>query len=113
MDKNDKYWESSHSSNSKKNLKRKVISRIKKMNKNLHDDPLWKGRFVVRCDDIFHGTYEDGSGNYATVYLTIWDKEKSWISSKRFNDLDFTMFNGYNFWEWVNQFVCDCTIKND
>lgn len=53
MEKNDKYWESSHSSNSKKNLKRKVVSRIKKMNKNLRDDPLWKGRFVIHCDDIF------------------------------------------------------------
>lgn len=40
MDKNDKYWESSHSSNSKKNLKRKIISRVKKMNNNLRDDPL-------------------------------------------------------------------------
>ena len=53
MKKNDKYWESSHSSNSKKNLKRKVVSCIKKMNKNLRDDPLWKGRFVVHCDNIF------------------------------------------------------------
>lgn len=112
MDKNCKYWNSSHSSNSKNNLKRKIIHRIKKMNKNLHDDPLWQGRFEVRCDDIFHATYEDGSGNYATVYLTIRDKEKKLFGSKRFDDLDFTMFNGYHFWEWVNQFVCDCNMED-
>ena len=48
MKKNDKYWESSHSSNSKKNLKRKIVNCIKKMNKNLRDDPLWKGRLVIK-----------------------------------------------------------------
>ena len=111
MEKNDKYWESSHSSNSKKNRKRKIVSCIKKMNKNLRDDPLWKGRFVVHCDNFFHVSYTDGSGNYAIVYLTILDKEKKLLSNKRFDDLDFTMFNGYHFWEWVNQFVCDCTME--
>ena len=44
MEKNDKYWESSHSSNSKKNLKRKIVNCIKKMNKNLRDDHQQKSK---------------------------------------------------------------------
>lgn len=112
MDKGQKYWDSSHSSNSKKNLKRKIISRIKKMNKNLRDDPMWLGRFYVWCDDIFYGTYTDGSGDYAIVYLTIYDKKTKLMNSHRFEDLDFTMFYGYNFWEWVNNFVCDCHMED-
>ena len=61
---------------------------------------------------LFHGSYEDGSGNYAVVYLTICDKEKKLLDINRFDDLDFTMFNGYHFWGWVNQFVCDCTMED-
>jgi|GEM_PF-3666626 len=112
MDKGHKYWEGSHSSNSRKNLKRKIVRRIKDMNINLKHDPLWQGRFVVYCDDIFYGTYTDGSGNYAAVYLTIYDKKTNWLNSHRFDDLDFTMFNGYHFWEWVNKFVCDCNMED-
>ena len=71
----------------------------------------WKNVSSVSVDDET-ATSEGGSGNYAVVYLTIWDKEKKLLSSKRFDDLDFTMFNGYHFWEWVNQFVCDCNMED-
>ena len=112
MDKGHKYWESSHSSNSKRNLKRKIVSRIKAMNTNIKRDNLWQGRFHIECNDIFYFTYSDGSGSYAIVFVTIYDEKTKMSERRRFEDLDFTMFHGYNFWEWVNKFVCDCHMED-
>ena len=107
------YWPESHSSNSKKKHKRKIVKNIRAMNDNIRLDPLWKGRFVIKCDAIYYGSYEDGCGNYTRAFCTIYDTKKGFYSNSSFNYIDFTLGNGYRFWIWVNEFVNNCTIGED
>ena len=101
------YWEGSHSSKSKQNLKRKIVKVIKDLNDNVLHDNLWCGRFYVTCDSIQYTNYSDGSGTYGWVYLTFCDLATGQVSQVMFNDFDFTMFNGYKVWERLNSFIVD------
>ena len=96
------YWEGSHSSKSKQNLKRKIVKVIKDLNDSVLHDNLWRGRFYITCDSIQYTNYSDGSGTYGWVYLTFCDLATGQVSQVMFNDFDFTMFNGYKVWERLN-----------
>ncbi len=108
------YWKGSHSSRSKRNLKRKIVGVIKDLNDNVLHDTLWRGRFYVTCGAIQYANYIDGSGTYGWVYLTFCDLATGQISQAIFDDLDFIMFNGYKVWERLNSFIVDdCNVWHD
>lgn len=108
------YWKGSHSSKSKRNLKRKIVKVIKNLNDNILHDDLWRGRFYVTCGAIQYANYVDGSGTYGWVYLTFCDLATGQVSQAIFDDLDFTLFNGYKVWERLNSFIVDdCDVWRD
>ena len=108
------YWKGSHSSKSKRNLKRKIVKVTKDLNDNILHDELWRGRFYVTCGAIQYANYVDGSGTYGWVYLTFCDLATGQVSQAIFDDLDFTMFNGYKVWERLNSFIVDdCDVWRD
>ena len=108
------YWKGSHSSKSKRNLKRKIVKVIKDLNDNILYDEQWRGRFYVTCGAIQYANYVDGSGTYGWAYLTFCDLATGQVSQAIFDDLDFTMFNGYKVWERLNSFIVDdCDVWRD
>ena len=98
-----------HGSRSKRNVKRKIMDCIRAMNTNIKNDNLWRGRFYINCNTIDYRTYNDGI-IYAYIRMTVIDKKTGITAATVMSDSDCTFFGGYNFWHWVNDFVCQQTM---
>lgn len=59
----------------RKRHQRAINGAVRKINKQIENDPLWRGRFVVRQIDADFHTFEDGSGSILTVMLRFYDKK--------------------------------------
>ena len=92
----------------KKSLKRKKYQRavnnlVKKWNKNLKEDWLWDGRFVIHQQVAEFTPYEDHSGAEFWVYLTCTDTKTGKIEKRGFTNYDIES----NIGRWVNSCIVD------
>ena len=53
----------------RKKAQRKINKLVRNMNKNIHDDNLWRGRFIFRQTDAYWEKFEDGSGGILRVWI--------------------------------------------
>ena len=104
-------------SNKRKVHQRMLNQVMRAMNKNIANDTLWKGRFIVRQlnGELFR--YEDGSGSYYFVSIALVDKKTKQIKViwEDANVLARSLGNSCLFWE-MNKFItedCDVWKKED
>ena len=89
---------------------RKLNRGVRALNKNIANDSLWKGRFVVQQLWTDFNLYEDHSGGYLFARLIVIDKKtgKGRLITGDVNDLVGPF--GKLFWE-VNEFITkDCDV---
>lgn len=95
-------------SNNRKKYQRKMNYYMRKINKNIENDNLWRGRFVMRQDCAQWVKYEDNSGYALYVRLYCVDKKtgrKQFIPMHSVNSLCF--WNGHKLWEIMNNFIVE------
>lgn len=95
-------------SNNRKKYQRKMNYYMRKINKNIENDDLWRGRFVMRQDCAQWARYVDGSGHTLYIRLYCVDKKtgrKQYFPMRSVNSLCF--WNGHKLWEMMNNFIVD------
>lgn len=85
-------------------LQRRVNAVVRRQNKALENDNLWRGRFVVRQKQAVIQEYSDKSGWYGHFVMTVYDKKTGLYKDEIFNDWDF-LHTGWKFFWFVNDFI--------
>lgn len=97
------------SSFNRKKHQRYMNKYVRAINKNIYNDDLWRGRFVVRqVDSPYFYTYEDGSGaSLERVHLVITDR----LNGRTIDGWDsvngWCHWNGSKLWQWVNDAIVE------
>ena len=93
----------------RKKHQRRMNKYVRAINKNLYNDDLWRGRFVVRqVGSPYFYTYEDGSGaSLERVHLVITDR----LNGRTIDGWDsvngWCHWNGSRLWCWVNDAITE------
>ena len=87
----------------RKREQRKINYYVKKINKNILNDNLWRGRFIVRQIQDFWETFDDGSGGVLTVVLEIRDLKTGLYQDFIIDNYD----RGWKLFEKVNKFISE------
>lgn len=101
------YWLTSMN---RKTHQRAINRLVRKMNKNLERDELWRGRFIVRQDESPQWRrYADGSGAELWVRLRFIDRATGryyvkWESVNHWRGLRAT---GYEIWHMMNWLITE------
>ena len=99
-------------SQNRKNHQRALNILARKINKNVKDDPMWKGRYCVRqYKSWWHAYCEEP--NYYVLYaqFIFYDKKtnKTYLTDiKSANDWQF--LGGYKLWQEMNDFILDSGV---
>lgn len=94
-----------HSHNRRKH-QRRINRYVRMMNKNLKNDSLWQGRFVVsQVGPTYFEQYEDGSGAELYVTLQVFDKNTGDYAQKTKSGNEWCWYNGTNLWWFVNNTI--------
>ena len=102
----------------RKKHQRRMNKYVREINKNITNDDLWRGRFVIRQKDNpgFY-IYEDKSGaEMPHVHLVITDLKTGAKYDKWDTDNGWCHFNGSHIWEFANKAITeifDVWRKND
>lgn len=102
----------------RKKHQRRMNKYVRELNKNIANDDLWHGRFVIRQKDNpgFY-IYEDKSGaEMPHVHLVITDLKTGERYDKWDTDNGWCHFNGVRIWEFANKAITeifDVWRKND
>ena len=105
-------WRNMKSSLNKRKLKRAINKEIRSLNKNIYNDSIWMGRFVVHQESLFIHQFEDKSGLYAEITVKFIDKLTKIEDVQKFSDAD--LFFGKHFW-LMNKFIteyCKASLDN-
>lgn len=99
------YW---LTSKNKKRHQRAINKLVRAFNRQLEQDDLWLGRFMVR--QIYSPQwyyYEDGSGAELFVHLKFIDRAtgRYWIAAHDVNHWRSFHGNGYRLWETMNWLI--------
>jgi hypothetical protein len=97
--------------NTRKQIKqnqRKINKKIRTLNKNIAQDPLWRGRFVMHQVNRHVEVFEDKSGTYTSVVVMLIDKKTETVITKYidFGCGDGTYF-GYLLFCAMNSFIVE------
>ena len=87
----------------RKREQRKINHYVKALNKNILNDNLWRGRFIVRQIQDFWEAFDDGSGGMLTVVLEIRDLKTGLYQDFIIDNYD----RGWKLFEKVNKFICE------
>ena len=101
----------------RKKAQRTINKHVRRLNKNIKEDNLWRGRFIFRQTDSYWEEFEDRSGGILKVIIEARDLKtgKFW---------EFAMDNydrGWHLFEKANKFIVDFygvwkdidAVKND
>jgi hypothetical protein len=95
--------------NARKQIKKKqhkINKILQEMNKNIANDNLWRGRFVVHQVDRFTGVWEDNSGTWIDVVVIFIDK-KTGLVVQAYLDYHNDRFFASDVWWRMNQFITE------
>jgi hypothetical protein len=93
----------------RKKHQRRMNKYVRELNKNIANDDLWRGRFVIRQKDNpgFY-IYEDHSGaEMPHVHLVITDLKTGERYDKWDTDNGWCHFNGSRIWEFANKAITE------
>ena len=107
-----KRFHSIYSHNVKKH-QRLMNRAMRKMNKDIEKDELWKGRFIVRQVWRQFETYEDKSGSVLHVWLKLIDKKTGLVKELRPDTVNHFVVWGHLWWEMNNFIVHDSHVWDD
>jgi hypothetical protein len=94
----------------KHKLKSKINKAIRVINKNIAEDNLWKGRFVVLNRAMWMHEYEDKSGVYAVIRIAAFDKKTGKYEELMMDEYDVLGYWGngsFKLWNFINDFIVD------
>lgn len=107
-----KHWLTSMNS---KRHQREINRLVRAINKNIEQDDLWSGRFVVRqVESPQWVRYDDCSGRELWVTLKFIDRctGRYFVRCKSVNH--WRIFNGVNLWREMNDFIVErCKVWNE
>ena len=86
---------------------RRMNAAMRKLNKNIENDSLWHGRFVVRQDSAQWFTYPGENYYQLWVVLKFIDKKtgQTHLAAEKVNH--FLFINGSHLWHEMNHFIVD------
>ena len=87
----------------RKKAQRKINKLVRNMNKNIHDDNLWRGRFIFRQTDAYWERFEDGSGGILRVWIEGRDLKTGLYYGFYMDNYD----RGWHLWEHANKFIAE------
>ena len=93
----------------RKKHQRRMNKYVREINKNIANDDLWRGRFVIRQKDNpgFY-IYDDKSGAVMPhVHLVITDLKTGERYDKWDSDNGWCHFNGAHIWEFANRAITE------
>ena len=101
----------------RKKAQKKINKSVHTLNKNIKNDSLWRGRFVVHQLKSFWWRFEDGSGGELQALLEIRDLKTGLHMSFFVNNYDIN----WKLWENGNKFIAEYSgvwnnidaVKND
>ena len=101
----------------RKREQRKINHYVRMSNKNILNDNLWRGRFIVRQIQDFWEVFDDGSGGVLTVVLEIRDLKTGLYQDFIIDNYD----RSWKLFEKVNKFISEDSgvwnniqeVKND
>ena len=94
-----------------KKLQRTINKYVQRLNDNILNDDLWRGRFIVRQVNRYDYRYGDGSGYHFTIKLEFKDL-KTGQTKIFYEPLYFASFLiGNNLFSLMNDFIVkDCDV---
>lgn len=87
----------------KKKLQRKMNRDVRRWNKALIKDEVWRGRFEIRQLADSYYSFEDGSGGILRVHLRIIDKKANKFADAYMNYSHY--FNISHIGDFINSFI--------
>ena len=91
----------------RKQYQRKFNKLVRKVNLNLANDSLWKGRFIFRQTDASFEEFEDHSGGILYVRIRGYDKSTSFYKDFLLDYAPYLL--DYHLWRIVNDFIVEDT----
>lgn len=101
----------------RKKAQTKINKSVRKLNRNIANDNLWRGRFVIRQIDSRWEHFEDGSGGELLAWVEIRD-----LKTGLYMGFCVDNYNpGWKLWENSNKFIVEYSgvwnnideVKND
>ena len=87
-------------------LQRQVNKKVRNMNLNIREDPLWKGRYFSRQIRANFHDFEDGSGVVMNFTLRFFDRKTKNIKDYSFHTFtDGVDWLNWDFFEAMNEFI--------
>ena len=87
----------------RKREQRKINHYVRMLNKNIFNDNLWRGRFIVHQIQGFWNAFDDGSGGILMVVLEIRDLKTGLYQDFIIDNYD----KGWKLFEKVNRFIVE------
>ena len=87
----------------RKREQRKINRIVKTLNKNILQDTLWRGRFIVQQTEAFWLPFDDGSGGILNARLEIRDLKTGLYQNFMIDNYD----RGWKLFEKVNRFIVE------
>jgi hypothetical protein len=101
------------SSRKRKRHQRAINKVVRELNKQIENDSLWRGRFVVRQIRSNFTTFEDGSGAVLVAILRFYDKKTGITDDIYVDSFAFTMWGGSRVFWVMNEFIVNtCDVWN-
>ena len=94
-------------SKDRKRHQRAMNDIMRQINRNVENDPLWKGRFYVRQIASQWSEYEDKSGAELWVVLRFYDKKTGITKEVAETVNHWRYFNGSHMWWAMNNFIVE------
>lgn len=89
----------------RKNYQRRFNRIIRKLNHNIANDELWKGRFEFRQKKAEYEEFADGSGAMMHFIIRGYDKATGFYKDFRIEYAPWLTFPTYRVWEAANEFI--------
>lgn len=86
---------------------------LRPMNKNISEDPLWKGRYVIRQTGADLWSYPDGPGGQLWVHVRLIDKKTGKYEDFWDNFLPNYNGSGWRYWKEMNDFIINSGVWDE
>jgi hypothetical protein len=101
------------SSRKRKRHQRAINKVVRELNKQIENDSLWRGRFVVRQIKSHFHLFSDGSGSILIVKLRFYDKKTGITNDFVFDSYSIIMWDGSKLFWAMNDFIVNtCDVWN-
>lgn len=100
-------WGRENLKNLIKKRQRRFNKTMRLVNKNIEQDSLWRGRFVMRQLDRTISPYEDGSGATIRYKIGMYDKKTNRYAYGFIEDYNLAIFNDYVANRAMNKFITE------